>query len=603
MSIITNEWTYNDLPIVIADPERYPAAARKANSWMQPVGPECGRGWVLMTKADVLACKHSTSNSTYTLFQPKTLKVVSTVPDGSGKPVQKTLTVQNVIILSAKVVSKGQDDEHTIMLVELVDQLYLTREHGANININLRRVSAADDSTTDASYYEDNSLDAGSVFTWDRACEVLWNSCTSFETNTWPGLPYTPLMTGPQNLQCVGRSAYATLYGLLRQLGCTMARYLTEEDDWTFNCVRLGYVQTGLSTVESDWDHLRTWEDETIVNTYSLCSSSGYYVPIPGQRFASLNWPNIYLNSSPGVVETTQFKTHGAMITQGVVPVGFTVGSGTSFTANDSTSVISRLSSTYRKWIWSSYPSDDLAGESGSASAEAGGVGCTINEHVGELAKAAWDMAHYPLPARTIYAGILPDFRTGSEVRAIIWRNYGPDRGNDGGPKTEVIKYPGWPKPIYSPSGWAERIELGDDIASEWPGPQAGNSPGAWRAGPDPAAYVYNVTGGTDTTINGVDYWAVNDADLVGETRQGVCTVSFFSPAGSNPAYIRKAAAFGVGVLTGSYEAHPSTGRAVPHYTVWPAFTAVPVDIVTDVTGAGITVTKTTLWVGDDGVL
>ncbi len=607
-------WTYNDLPVINADPKKYPSAARKANSWMQPVGPECGRGWILMTRADVLACKHSSSNDTYTLFRPHTLKVESTLVDAAGKEIQRTLEIQNAIILSAKVVARGNDDESTIMLVELVDELYFFDRYSyrcGDWNIRTIGVDPDYDGTADSNYYQ-----KGLLKTWNEVCEELWTRCTTSgqapfgTTNTWPDLPFTPTLNYPINFTASGLNAYRGLYALLRNLCCTLVRDMGEA--WSFDCVRLGMTQSGLSTIENRWEHLRGWEDDPIVNGYSLgaefthvtfaweCDSDiPRYVVGDGDHTPSNDQGTVFLAGQRGL----WCEAHSVPVASSPTGNEYLIDNADSVDCHYGT----RLLFDCLPWDNQQYSTTDVQG-TGSVDPQARAL---------EVGKFNWDMGHWPLPNRHVYAGIIPEFTTGSEVRAVIWRNYGYGSTNDDGPKTEVIKYPGWPRPIYTQDGWKTDPYDQYEVAAEWPGPPDFLRINAMAQRPWPVVIVKDIYSWSDdyaTNADGVDYFdpPTTADDLVGTTSTGqlvkvslVSTNDRYGTIGTCDSYTPATGKTrGIPFLLGFHAdeaAHPDgSGRMLPVYACLGNHAKITKSVVTNVatTGGGAVTSVTYTNVG-----
>jgi hypothetical protein len=184
-----------------ADPSLYPAAAKLANGYWCPLGPEPGVAHVLMRRGDL---------------ELLDLNTALTLEIKSGK----TLTVPSLYFINCVAVSQGPAlNANRIYMLKLADPRYLLKKFGGTINkgYNVRSyVSLRDPSDTATNLLPEDcyteSLDAGALWTWATMFEDIWDMLPN--VGAFPGLPATP-DGDPENFHFTGESTWAALNALL----------------------------------------------------------------------------------------------------------------------------------------------------------------------------------------------------------------------------------------------------------------------------------------------------------------------------------------------------------------------------------------------------
>lgn len=216
----------------------------RANTFTVSLGEAPGRGWVLLRRGD-LDLIDATADHTLTLFDQ----------------VGNRHTFTRLTLLGAQTLVPGApDDPQAVQLCEVVDRRYHLARIPVNSAYNLRHVSTGE--------MLDESLNAGSPWTWAEVIEDLWDL---LDAGTVPSLPFTP-DGDPENLVYWGGWAWASVCDVLARIGCAV-RYW----DDTFTFVRLGSADApsdaeadrlatrGALTWNSDpTDPARAWRPEKV---------------------------------------------------------------------------------------------------------------------------------------------------------------------------------------------------------------------------------------------------------------------------------------------------------------------------------------------------
>lgn len=160
--------TLGGSPVVVNDPDKYPAAAGKANSWRYVVGPAHGSGYVLMLRS-----------------------MLDTAPFVNGGPVPlvfkeggKRLAVKRVWILSAARVNSGgaPDDADAVYLCKLVDfRYFLNRWSTSSRFVNCRNWAGGDPARNFLPETAKAAVPPVAVrpspYPWNDVLKLLWNDC------------------------------------------------------------------------------------------------------------------------------------------------------------------------------------------------------------------------------------------------------------------------------------------------------------------------------------------------------------------------------------------------------------------------------------------
>ncbi|GAA4442072.1 hypothetical protein [Bremerella cremea] len=216
--------TLDDLPCLLPDEAIYPAAARLANSYRCPVGPEAGQAFLLMTRDDVDS-----------LTKDAAVTLAWQIVDKSGpSPVTTTHNFTGLYFVQATRLLRGADaDPNATMLVELRDVRHLLKLTSVGVaQYNLR-------GTCLATTFLPESRNSGSDWTWASMLEDLWSKLPASLAGTAPTLPFTPHGT-PEGWKFVGVSVWEAIDQVLTKLGCTIA---FDPRDASFTFVEVGAEQ------------------------------------------------------------------------------------------------------------------------------------------------------------------------------------------------------------------------------------------------------------------------------------------------------------------------------------------------------------------------
>lgn len=207
----------------LMQPSQYPEARGLANSYRCPRGQDPGRAYVLLLGSDLTE-----------LDRNATLSLEFTAGE--------TCTFPGLYFVRATRVSGGHhDDTNGLYMVELADVRHLLAMTACEKFINVR--CPAPPAASGTSMYYADSLNAGSLYTWQTAITALWPSLAGAA----PTLPYTP--TGnPENFRFVGVSAWAAVHEVLEKIGCTTAY---NPFTGAFSIVRMGAAQNDFTTAKN----------------------------------------------------------------------------------------------------------------------------------------------------------------------------------------------------------------------------------------------------------------------------------------------------------------------------------------------------------------
>jgi hypothetical protein len=442
-------------PIYEMDPEKYPKAIGKANSWFQPLGPEPGRGWVLMARGDVLTILGLGSEQQKKLH----LHLKETPVDGETEAADEEIV--GVMIWRAGSVHEQGDttDPNMLMLVELVDVTWLA-EQGSIIGKSFNVRNPAPTGTDDADYFYSDTINSGSPYTYDSLCKAIWDGESTSDTNMslqslmqtedneleWPGLGSPNSVSGnPNDYTFPGVNRWQALHTILLHLFLSTARNpFTGE----FRIVELGANQEGLEDAE-----------EQAVNDGRLTYDSN---PMLNYNLINPNLPAIYLNrniadyGSP--TDDSEFSgSNNSLITSSIQYWLAEVynDAGGPVRNHDYPDVYgtTKQGSGYLQTItW-----DDLPGYyTDDETATIPGTGTKPMDRAGHLA-AGLIQALEADSGRRIFSGFLPNMLPGEQIKAVWWRDFGD------GFYTETLKYYGLPKRLVGPTG-----ELSMDKQHEW---------------------------------------------------------------------------------------------------------------------------------------
>lgn len=212
-------------PVIVDDGNPDFLVARdKANGFFCPVGPEPGRGWLLMRREDV--------DSLASVDQPHTLEFAYSGPGAF------TLTLQNIWMIGADRIRPGDDDsKDAIFLVKIGDPRILWVQGTTDTDythFNLPSYASG----TDLLLGTTGSPADPEGVSWNDLIAGIWDKLPA--TPNVPTMPYTP--TGkPRGFSFAGQDAYQALTSVLDSLMLAL-RY--DPIAGEFSIVRLGNPQS-----------------------------------------------------------------------------------------------------------------------------------------------------------------------------------------------------------------------------------------------------------------------------------------------------------------------------------------------------------------------
>lgn len=442
MTAQQKEFRFAGFRCVVADPVRYPQADGLANSFATAVGPHEGIGHVLMRRKDIASLSPT---DTFSLE-------IKTVDNGDAGGAA-TLKIDELHIDRAVKVGGGADgDDNAVFLVRIVDKRFLLDRWSSTIRQFNQRSFAGGMQTGSFDEKWIRETIKGPETPW-RVSEIvgqLWADLGGVAG----GVPAFPVDTDgkikvdkiapPDNLHFTGQSAWAAIHLVLHQVGLTTAL----GNDGKFSIVEFGGAQD-LSALNltrpvysaERWSGGTTFAPETIEVVFPFQYDDF------GAELDTEPWSNFM---------TTVAAYRYAVKVGATGPV-----KGTKLVLWDTLRAMRAHGS------WQIANLTDLQDRA--------------------LAIAtAWLLNHVQIPAGApsswrssgdrahgIFSGIVAA-SLGPAVKAIIWRDYGRDAADGGdGLVTELIRFPGYPKPARFFGGGAGELRSFKGIGFDWDDRQA----------------------------------------------------------------------------------------------------------------------------------
>lgn len=344
----------------------------RANSIANPRGSQPGSAWVLLRRADLDQLDKTTA---YTL---------KFYEDQS-----QAVEFKGYYLISGRAVGIDGDSK-AAYLVELRDKRCILQQAKCDKQYNCQRAVPMWDASFDSTptrYYYSASLNASALWTWAEIFDDLWDLLDATVAGTVPTLPYTPTST-PKNFTLSGVQAWDAIEQLLAAIGCVITY---NQGDGTFSVVRLGTTQSGLESLESQNETSRLWTAKP---------KTDWLIAAPEKIYVC--FPKIRLSSDPSTL--AHVRWHSSATVTGAL-------AGTSLTVWD------------RLWAFD-YPAGTIANAT------------ECNGRANELANNIRNkILTTDPPGHVIYGG-RKAFAPGSQVKEVVWRDYGDDWGF----VTEVIK-------------------------------------------------------------------------------------------------------------------------------------------------------------------
>jgi hypothetical protein len=392
-------FTLNGKPLILADPAKYPEAARLANGFWCPLGPEAGVAHVLMKHKD-LSDIAGQWNSKMTL-----------VFNDGNRAAFKGLYFVNAVAVSPGPTGNGD----RIYLVKLADPRHLLKKFSGAVNAgyNYRSYVSLRDPSDAATYLLakdcfSQSLTGGALWTWDAVINDLW-SLLPDGAGTTPTLPRIPERK-PENLLFVGESRWDVINSVLDMIDLAL-KYDPLQDEFTFVDLLAG--QQGL--------------ENSIQGLGQPRMDSAPY------RGVATHFPsNIVTHFAEG---TTQY---GSL-------------NDSSLTANYLFAAEKKeTKATSKEGVISSTKLDLF--DTGQMRTDDSTLPLLVRTVDSEKQRDDWvaRQNNSESYARLEFQGVVTSILPGSQVKAVYWRNWGS------GTRTEIARFPGMPTaqtPYNSPLG------------------------------------------------------------------------------------------------------------------------------------------------------
>lgn len=345
--------------------------ASRANSYECPVGFEPGVGWVLMNEAHADALDMNSSGSLVWVDGTTETTFTGLIP---RRVTKMTLGLSN-----------------RVCLVEFTDQRAAIR---GSINDQYNVRMPAPKNLTGTNNYYAESLNSGSLWTWQTMLDDIWSNLNSY-AGASPTLPYSP-DGSPEMFRFVGVPAWDAVKLVLDKIGCTAA---FDPTAGTFSIIRLGSTQSGLAAAKT-------------AATFRLMYD---YDPVEGNLHRAPATFRVFFHRKEeyyGIEKDTPQSDNWEMEPATAVDVasGITGGSGV--------------------WpIWDDLPamfdSTETITNSSALSTRASEVAANM-------------ASRFITPTRQHYSGILTSMLPGSEISKVVWRDYGDETGT----VTEIRYHP-----------------------------------------------------------------------------------------------------------------------------------------------------------------
>lgn len=367
--------TLGDKKCLVADPAKYPKAAKKATSYRCSTGCDPGVAFVLMLKSDVDDLDKK---------EPHILKV--TQVDKSGETPQSTDNEFKKLyfVRSERMNPGAEDDPNSALLVEMHDVRRLLRMTSAgDAQYNIRGIGIATD-------FLPETRDSGSDWTWQTMLDDLWDKMPSDLAGDSPDLPYTP-DGKPEGWKFTGCSAWEAIHKILDKLYCTTAY---DPAEGTFTFVELGKEQK-LTIDEEEVDI----DDYPGAITFNAEPMAGNSVDIPEKiRVWFPTWHDSYGANWDQAFDDDWDRER-------------TAKSKDISTADDDAITGTIVD------IW-----DDLSAEYDSA--DTLGNDSALTTRATEI-KDKWLQNAKTTERHIVAIGFDSNVKPGSEIRTVLWRNWG----------------------------------------------------------------------------------------------------------------------------------------------------------------------------------
>lgn len=182
--------------------------AGKANSYVQREGAGYGEGYLLMRWGDI---------SGISIDAQVSMTIRQTPSSGESGPTSQ-VTYGKLHLKSIKAIySVGAMTDDTPCLVHLVDARYILQMTSINKSYNTPSPAPTSKDPDDAEFYDVESLNSGSVWTWQEMFNDIWDNLPSAYAGSAPTLPYSPDGL-PYDFNFRGQSAWNAAWVVLDTL-------------------------------------------------------------------------------------------------------------------------------------------------------------------------------------------------------------------------------------------------------------------------------------------------------------------------------------------------------------------------------------------------
>lgn len=214
-----------------------PEALHKANSWMSPLGPAPGRGWLCMLRQDLDKLRLQTDNREHIL----------TLQDEVGG----LQNVGPIYYTGGTCLTPGKDafQPDACFLTEWADARWLV--YNPNYHVVFSRQFNVPAPNSGLQYYGHSKINDDVDWSWELMAKDIWSTMAQdVDGNTilgpWPGLPKDlGPDTKPTGFQYIGVPAWMALCDVLERLSCAVT--WTGNKAQPFIIVQVGSFQDKLN--------------------------------------------------------------------------------------------------------------------------------------------------------------------------------------------------------------------------------------------------------------------------------------------------------------------------------------------------------------------
>jgi hypothetical protein len=187
----------------------------KANSFCWQEGKEASYGYLLMKWKDV---------SLLDIDQTVQLKIQVTSSPSDQSPEANSVTLSGLFIKSIKHLYANNISlsDDSIVLIHLVDKRHTFAMSHVMKTYNVPNPAPQEMDDTNANFYDSESLNSGSLWTWQTMIDDLWKLLPGQSAIPAPTLPFSPNGT-PYNFQFWGIPAWDAIFKILSKISCSVS--------------------------------------------------------------------------------------------------------------------------------------------------------------------------------------------------------------------------------------------------------------------------------------------------------------------------------------------------------------------------------------------